>query len=90
MKITQNKLLVKIIAEALSSYLYRRSCEYQDRIEAEQDRLMRDEPDKVKNYDHKDWRWASEEIIFIRGGLSEVDELASELQIFMERVGLSD
>ena len=90
MKITQNKILARIIAEALASYLYRRSREFQDRIDAEKDRLRRDEPNKVKSYDHKDWRWANEEIIFLHGSLSEVDDLTSELLTFMERVGLSD
>lgn len=80
--------ITRILAQAISSYLYAKSGEEEDDIEKEMAAITRDNPEKAAKYDHKDWRWASDMIIYHRGRRDAYDELMEEFARFMARCGV--
>lgn len=80
--------VTKVLAQAISAYLYHLSVESEDAIEKEQNRVRKEKPKESATYDHKDWRWASDTIIYHRGRQDAIDELMEEFHRFMSRCGV--
>ena len=75
-----------LFLEAINSVLINEAMESEHFMEAEMDRLKEETPKAVEHFDHKDWKWANETIIYHRAQKEAYEELAERLSDFLSRV----
>lgn len=75
-----------LFLEAINSVLINEAMESEHFMEAEMDRLKEETPKAVEHFDHKDWKWANETIIYHRAQKEAYEELADRLADFLSRV----
>lgn len=83
------KVALKLLVQAASDKLFASSSEMEDLIEKEKERLLAESPKKFAKFDHKDWKYASEDIIYYRGYKSAIDSIIDDMYSFLEKAGVS-
>lgn len=81
-------LLVKIIAELITDKLADRAREYEDLSEQRKRELKQEEPERVKDWDHKDWRWMDPQMHHYYNAEHLLWELCGEVDSFLSRLGI--
>lgn len=75
-----------LFMEAITEVLTANAKESEHFMEVEIDRLKEETPKAVEHFDHKDWKWANETIIYHRAQKEAYEELADRLADFLSRV----